>query len=94
MGPGAEAHAQAARDIGCSAIAADVTTSDLKEISDLQAVVYCGPHARSLRRALSDRKGAIVALLMDRNFKIWLLREQSICINTTAAGGNAALLAS
>ena len=94
MGPGAEAHAQAARDIGCSAIAADVTTSDLKEISDLQALVYCGPHARSLRRALSDRKGAIVALLMDRNFKTWLLREQSICINTTAAGGNAALLAS
>jgi delta 1-pyrroline-5-carboxylate dehydrogenase len=25
---------------------------------------------------------------------MWLMREQSVCIDTTAAGGNAALLAS
>jgi RHH-type proline utilization regulon transcriptional repressor/proline dehydrogenase/delta 1-pyrroline-5-carboxylate dehydrogenase len=31
---------------------------------------------------------------MDEGFEMWLLREQSICIDTTAAGGNAALLAS
>jgi delta 1-pyrroline-5-carboxylate dehydrogenase len=36
----------------------------------------------------------IVPLLMDEKFKQWLVCEQSICINTTAAGGNTALLAS
>jgi RHH-type proline utilization regulon transcriptional repressor/proline dehydrogenase/delta 1-pyrroline-5-carboxylate dehydrogenase len=43
---------------------------------------------------LSARHGAIVPLLMDEKFKQWLVCEQSICINTTAAGGNPALLAS
>jgi RHH-type proline utilization regulon transcriptional repressor/proline dehydrogenase/delta 1-pyrroline-5-carboxylate dehydrogenase len=43
---------------------------------------------------LSARHGAIVPLLMDEKFKQWLVCEQSICINTTAAGGITALLAS
>jgi RHH-type proline utilization regulon transcriptional repressor/proline dehydrogenase/delta 1-pyrroline-5-carboxylate dehydrogenase len=94
MGPGAETRAQSARDMGCCAIAAEVTMSDVRNIPDLQAVVYAGPHAQALRQALSARPGAIVPLLMDETFKKWLVCEQSICINTTAAGGNPALLAS
>ena len=94
MGPGAETRAQSARDMGCCAIAAEVTMSDVKKIPDLHAVVYAGPHAQALRQALSARHGAIVPLLMDKKFKQWLVCEQSICINTTAAGGNPALLAS
>ena len=94
MGLGAEAHAQSARDMGCCAIAAEVALSDVTEVPHLQAVVYAGPQAQALRQALSARDGAIVPVLMDENFATWLLQEQSICINTTAAGGNAALLAS
>ena len=94
MGPGAEAHAQSARDMGCCAIAAEVALSDVTEVPHLQAVVYAGPQAQALRQALSARDGAIVPVLMDESFATWLLQEQSICINTTAAGGNAALLAS
>ena len=94
MGPGAETRAQRARDMGCRAIAAEVTMSDVTKIPDLQAVVYAGPQAQALRQALSARHGAIVPLLMDEKFEQWLLCEQSICINTTAAGGNTALLAS
>jgi len=94
MGLGAETRAQSARDMGCCAIAAEVTMSDVTKIPDLQAVVYAGPQAQALRQALSARHGAIVPLLMDEKFKKWLVCEQSICINTTAAGGNTALLAS
>ena len=94
MGPGAETRAQSARDMGCCAIAAEVTMSDVTKIPDLHAVVYAGPQAQALRQALSARHGAIVPLLMDEKFKQWLVYEQSICINTTAAGGNPALLAS
>jgi len=36
---------------------------------------------------------SIAPILMEENFEVWLMREQSICIDTTAAGGNAALLA-
>ena len=94
MGPGAETRAQSARDMGCRAIAAEIAMSDVTKIPDLQAVVYAGPQARLLRQALSARRGAIVPLLMDETFERWLVSEQSICINTTAAGGNPALLAS
>jgi len=94
MGPGAETRAQSARDMGCRAIAAEIAMADVTKIPDLQAVVYAGPQARLLRQALSARRGAIVPLLMDETFERWLVSEQSICINTTAAGGNPALLAS
>jgi RHH-type transcriptional regulator, proline utilization regulon repressor / proline dehydrogenase / delta 1-pyrroline-5-carboxylate dehydrogenase len=94
MGPGADTRAQVARDMGCRAVAAEVAISDVTKIADLQAVVYAGPQAQALRQALSTRPGAIVPLLMDETFKQWLVCEQSICINTTAAGGNPALLAS
>jgi RHH-type proline utilization regulon transcriptional repressor/proline dehydrogenase/delta 1-pyrroline-5-carboxylate dehydrogenase len=94
MGPDAETRAQSARDMGCCAIAAEVALSDVTRIPALQAVVYAGPQAQGIRQALSARRGAITPLLMDETFKTWLVSEQSICINTTAAGGNRDLLAS
>jgi len=94
LGPGAETRAQSSRDMGCRAIAAEIAMADVTKIPDLQAVVYAGPQAQPLRQALSARRGAIVPLLMDETFEQWLVCEQSICINTTAAGGNPALLAS
>ena len=93
MGQGAHARAEQARIMGCSAIAATVAPCDLIKIAELEAVVYAGSDGKALRQALSQREGPIVPLLMDEGFETWLLREQSICIDTTAAGGNAALLA-
>jgi RHH-type proline utilization regulon transcriptional repressor/proline dehydrogenase/delta 1-pyrroline-5-carboxylate dehydrogenase len=94
MGPGAEKNALRARALGCRAVAASLDPKDLAKITDLDAVIYGGGDGRRLRQALSQREGPIVPLLMDEGFETWLLREQSICIDTTAAGGNAALLAS
>jgi len=94
MGQGAHARAAQARTMGCSAIAATVAPCDLIKIAELEAVVYAGSDGKALRQALSQREGLIVPLLMDEGFETWLLREQSICIDTTAAGGNVALLAS
>jgi RHH-type proline utilization regulon transcriptional repressor/proline dehydrogenase/delta 1-pyrroline-5-carboxylate dehydrogenase len=94
LGPGAEQLAKRALALGCCAIAADISSEDLSAVPQLDAVVYSGPDARHIRKALSARDGAIVPLLMDETFEIWLMKERSVCIDTTAAGGNAALLAS
>ena len=93
MGAGAEKYVKRALELGCYAIAATLDEDDLTLIEDLEAVVYAGPNSARVRQALSKRAGPIVPILMDENFEVWLMREQSICIDTTAAGGNAALLA-
>lgn len=93
MGAGAEKYAERALKLGCYAVAATLDENDLTLIEDLEAVVYAGSDSAKLRQALSKRVGPIVPILMDENFEIWLVREQSICIDTTAAGGNATLLA-
>ncbi|MER2507560.1 MAG: hypothetical protein ABTQ27_02245, partial [Amaricoccus sp.] len=50
-------------------------------------------HSRTLRRALAARAGAIVpletALIAPERYCL----ERHLCIDTTAAGGNASLLA-
>ncbi len=47
----------------------------------------------SLRRGLARRHGPIVRLISELNYPAAYTTERSICIDTTAAGGNAALLA-
>jgi RHH-type proline utilization regulon transcriptional repressor/proline dehydrogenase/delta 1-pyrroline-5-carboxylate dehydrogenase len=47
----------------------------------------------ALRRALAARDGPIVRLIRDRIAPWEYCHERSICIDTTAAGGNTALLA-
>jgi RHH-type proline utilization regulon transcriptional repressor/proline dehydrogenase/delta 1-pyrroline-5-carboxylate dehydrogenase len=45
---------------------------------------------------LAARKGALVGLIStdeDRAIPLWrLLAERALCVNTTAAGGNASLM--
>jgi RHH-type proline utilization regulon transcriptional repressor/proline dehydrogenase/delta 1-pyrroline-5-carboxylate dehydrogenase len=94
LGPGAEQLAKRALALGCCAIAADISSQDLSAVPQLDAVVYSGPDGHHIRKALSTRDGAIVPILMDETFEIWLMKERSVCIDTTAAGGNTALLAS
>ena len=47
---------------------------------------------RILRQELAQRVGAIVQLVTDSNSPWQFLAEKSLCIDTTAAGGNAKLL--
>lgn len=94
MGPGAALAAKQvleARALGCNAIGANVDVKELIKIRDLDAVVYFKP-APEIRAALAARPGALVPLLQDQDFATWLQVERSVCIDTTAAGGNAALL--
>tara|TARA_B100000700_G_C14430523_1_gene572365 strand:- start:229 stop:519 length:291 start_codon:yes stop_codon:yes gene_type:complete len=94
MGAGADQLAHRARHHGCNAIAATLDPARLCDIPALEAVVYAGHHGTAIRTVLSERAGPIVPLLMDESFEMWIMREQSVCIDTTAAGGNWALLAS
>jgi len=99
----AQIQLDAANALGCQAIvvAPDVqegvdgiiSPETLTQISDLDAVVYFGDNAVEYRKALAEREGAIVPLLCEKDFALWLTREKHVCIDTTAAGGNAALLA-
>ena len=44
-------------------------------------------------RALASRKGPIVPLITARPDQAHVAHERHLCVDTTAAGGNAALLA-
>lgn len=100
----AEEQAKRARSVGCVALAvapnvADgvngrVTAGTLTEITELDAVICWADDLADYRSALAQRAGAIVPLLTHQDFEFWLLNEQCICIDTTAAGGNVALLSS
>jgi len=66
------------------------------ETLPVDLVAACGEEdwLRALRRALSRRSGPIVQLVTELDNPAAYMHEQSICVDTTAAGGNASLLAS
>jgi len=66
----------------------------LTDLPDLDLVAAEGPEEwlRALRIALARRDGPIVPLVTDRDPARYVL-ERHLCIDTTAAGGNASLLA-
>jgi RHH-type proline utilization regulon transcriptional repressor/proline dehydrogenase/delta 1-pyrroline-5-carboxylate dehydrogenase len=65
-------------------------------LSGFDAVVCEGREAalRPMRAALAARDGALLPLLAEGDFARWVVIERHLCIDTTASGGNAALLAS
>jgi RHH-type transcriptional regulator, proline utilization regulon repressor / proline dehydrogenase / delta 1-pyrroline-5-carboxylate dehydrogenase len=73
-------------DAAVAAVAAD---------DRVQAVIADAGFAAALRTRLAARRGAIVPLLVgDQSAALWrLAAEQTLTVNTAAAGGNAALLA-
>ncbi len=73
---------------GCIAVTGDNYLVEGK----FDAVVSWADDVREIRRALAARAGPIIPLLTGSDFSYWLINERHICINTTAAGGNAALL--
>ncbi len=99
----ADAQKQVAQAAGCTALRlvrggdvdGDITAETLYNLSGFDAVVFWGSDAtaRKFRAALAKRSGPILPLIMDASsarFKI----ERHVCIDTTASGGNAELLAS
>ena len=72
-----------------------IDPSDLEVVGGFDLVVSWGGDAelREMRRALAARSGVLIPLVSARDIKPWCVLERHICIDTTAAGGNAALLA-
>ena len=62
-------------------------------IDAIAAASMPGDARLELRKALAARDGPIVPLITELNDPIAFCNERSICIDTTASGGNAALLA-
>jgi RHH-type proline utilization regulon transcriptional repressor/proline dehydrogenase/delta 1-pyrroline-5-carboxylate dehydrogenase len=100
LGPGAEvakAQAEAVRQLGGRAVAADgsVTVEVLTTLAPLGGVVWWGDEAQAqaFEAALATREGAILPLNLSAPDEAAVLSERHVCIDTTAAGGNATLLA-
>jgi RHH-type proline utilization regulon transcriptional repressor/proline dehydrogenase/delta 1-pyrroline-5-carboxylate dehydrogenase len=62
---------------------------------DVDVVAFAGAEdrARSVRQALAERDGPIVPLVTEVLYPAAYAHERSVCVDTTAAGGNASLLA-
>ncbi|NOX74850.1 MAG: bifunctional proline dehydrogenase/L-glutamate gamma-semialdehyde dehydrogenase PutA [Alphaproteobacteria bacterium] len=100
LGPGAKlARQQAAiaRENGCAAV--EVTGSlaalHLADLRGFDVVALWGDTAaqRTARQALTRRQGPIIPLATGDDLAAKCRVERHICIDTTAAGGNASLLA-
>jgi len=109
LGPTAEAammQVQMAKEAGCTALAIAPSVGAhgvdgllpadmLHSLTGFDAVIlWADPEeARPYRAALAAREGALIPLICERDPKPRLILERHICIDTTAAGGNARLLA-
>ncbi|WP_166418323.1 bifunctional proline dehydrogenase/L-glutamate gamma-semialdehyde dehydrogenase PutA [Cochlodiniinecator piscidefendens] len=80
---------------GASAVNGTLDPAHLRELTGLDAVVYWAPEEvmRDLRTALAYRDGALIPLINDEDFGERCHLERHVCVDTTAAGGNASLLA-
>ena len=100
MGPGAKAAQEqvaaiaALGGVGISA-EGDLAPDALTTLEPLAGVIWWGDAdtGRAIETALSKRDGPITALVTDMPDTAHALHERHVCIDTTAAGGNAALLA-
>lgn len=94
---GAEAELAPLLDQGLplAVIDGQVAPADLVSAGPLDLVAATGPEEwlRALRRALAQRPGAIVGLAVEPLAAERFVTERHLCIDTTAAGGNASLLA-
>jgi RHH-type proline utilization regulon transcriptional repressor/proline dehydrogenase/delta 1-pyrroline-5-carboxylate dehydrogenase len=100
LGPGedaAGAQAAAVRALGGAAIEVPgpLTPDALATLGGFAGALYWGPaqEARALAAALAARTGAILPLVTALPDAAHVTLERHLCIDTTAAGGNAALLA-
>ncbi|MBK4214723.1 bifunctional proline dehydrogenase/L-glutamate gamma-semialdehyde dehydrogenase PutA [Paracoccus caeni] len=100
LGPGeavAQAQVAAVEALGGQAISAggSLTAGELGAIPGLSAVLWWGDadQGRAYAAALAAREGEIVPLITAMPDRAHVAHERHLCVDTTAAGGNAALLA-
>ena len=96
LGPGADntaAQIAAVRALG--GVAIEGTAAHLESMIPLGGVIWWGDAdtGRTLAQALAARPGPILPLITGQPDAGHVLVERHVCIDTTAAGGNAALLA-
>ncbi|MEL6225402.1 MAG: bifunctional proline dehydrogenase/L-glutamate gamma-semialdehyde dehydrogenase PutA [Pseudomonadota bacterium] len=77
-------------------VPSQLTPMHLSEVGGLTAVLTASndPQAKAARKSLAARTGPIVPLIVGWPHASELTLERHLCVDTTAAGGNAALLAS
>ncbi|MBI6629545.1 bifunctional proline dehydrogenase/L-glutamate gamma-semialdehyde dehydrogenase PutA [Pontibaca salina] len=99
LGPGKEAvaaQASAIQALGGTAIRADgrVTPDKLTELAGISGILWWGnaATARLYEQALARRTGPILPLIPGLPDRAHIMTERHLCVDTTAAGGNAALL--
>lgn len=107
LGPGTELssrQAKIAKSRGCvplevaegaGLLSGQLSAELLTSIEGIDIIAWWGDDdtARSYRKALAARPGNIVPLVTGVGLEDYCVREQHICVDTTAAGGNASLLA-
>lgn len=99
MGPGAEtaaAQARAVRALGGTALEAtgQIDPASLSEAPAYGGVLWWGDSemARDIEQALAKRDGPIIPLICGLPDTARVRAERHVCVDTTASGGNAALL--
>ncbi|WP_207061902.1 hypothetical protein [Motiliproteus sp. SC1-56] len=97
VAPGAEALAEkaAAKGLPVAGIDGLITPETLLRASGFQGVVSNADHEtlRTYRIALAAREGALLPLITEADAPERFVIERHLCIDTTAAGGNASLIA-
>jgi RHH-type proline utilization regulon transcriptional repressor/proline dehydrogenase/delta 1-pyrroline-5-carboxylate dehydrogenase len=99
LGPGAmraRAQAAAVRALGGAAVeAAGLEPEALARLQGFSGALWWGDVAggRARARALAARPGPILPLILAAPDRAQVLIERHVCIDTTASGGNARLLA-
>lgn len=103
----AEEQARLAKSQGCEAIIVApgaeqgggldgvLDSHTLEKTEGFDAVAFWGDvkSAKVIRTSLAARKGTLIPLLTSKQMAEWCVLERHICVDTTAAGGNASLLA-
>jgi RHH-type proline utilization regulon transcriptional repressor/proline dehydrogenase/delta 1-pyrroline-5-carboxylate dehydrogenase len=84
-----------AEEAGCLCEKRDVDLEHLRTGDGFDAIAWFGDDEtlKTLRQALSQRDGALLPILTGRGDIARLQLERHVCIDTTAAGGNASLIA-
>ncbi|WP_298915832.1 bifunctional proline dehydrogenase/L-glutamate gamma-semialdehyde dehydrogenase PutA [uncultured Algimonas sp.] len=97
LGPGEAARAaqaELAQSYGNSAVLLAADPGSLRTLDGFAVAMHWGTQdeQRACRVALSERDGPILPLIVSDD-PLMLVREEHVCIDTTASGGNAQLLA-
>ncbi|WP_299204461.1 bifunctional proline dehydrogenase/L-glutamate gamma-semialdehyde dehydrogenase PutA [uncultured Amphritea sp.] len=97
VAPGAEAECQAAiaEGLPLKAISGLLQADALTKATGFAAVASCAEQAilQAYRVALASREGVLLPLITERSASERFTLERHLCIDTTAAGGNASLIA-